>query len=78
MGFIMRLNFILAAAVVALLTLPGMADQFGRGPGLDSQLVRLAAAQAELGATLDPNAEPRLSIVLPADRSALAALISAP
>lgn len=73
----MRLNFVLAAAVVALLTLPGIAGQLGKGPTLDQQLLRLSAAQAEFGATLDPNAAPRLSITLPTSPADLSALLGA-
>ena len=71
----MRLNVLLAVSAVILLTLPGFAGQFAGAPTLDQQLVRLAKAQAEFSPTLDPNGAPRLSIVLPTNRSGLAALL---
>ncbi len=71
----MRLSVLVAIGALALFTLPGFADQFGKGPSLDSQLLRLAGAQAGLGTTLDPNAAPQLRIVLPTNRGGFAPLL---
>jgi hypothetical protein len=62
----MKLKYVLAGALVALLAVPGTASQLAARAALNAPLAAPPVAVSTAGLFHDPNAEPQLSITLPA------------
>lgn len=69
----MRVSYILAGAFVAMLVVPGTASQLASRSAMSGPLMAapVSATIVTGGAFHDPNAEPKLSIVLPVKFTAL-------
>jgi len=66
----MRISYILAGAFLTMLVVPGTASQLAARSAMSAPLLAAPVA-ATTGTFNDPNAEPKLSITLPAKFVAL-------
>jgi hypothetical protein len=67
----MRVSYILAGAFLAMLVVPGTASQLAARSAMTAPLMATPVSAAAGGAFHDPNAAPKLSIVLPVKFTAL-------